>query len=151
MGKTFALTGDDQIIINAVPLNDFADGDVGTLSLSNNLVEIQTGKDSNTVFALNEAGSNATLTVRILMSSSDDKRLNGLIPTSGKFAEYSLIEGSVIKQVGNGQGKVSYNTYLLSGGIVQKMPDVKINVNGDTDQAVVEYQIVFAVAGRAIQ
>lgn len=148
---TYALTGDDQIIINEVPLNDFPDGDIGTLSIANTVAEMTTGKDANTIFALNEAGRNATLTIRVLMSSADDKRLNGLIPQSNNFASYSLVEGSIIKQVGNGAGKISYNTYMLSGGMVNKLPDIKINVNGDTQQAVIEYQIIFALAARAIQ
>lgn len=147
----YALTGDDQIIINQVPLNDFPDGDIGTLSIQNTVAEMTTGKDANTIFALNEAGRNAVLTIRVLMSSSDDKRLNGLIPQANKFASYSLVEGSIIKQVGDGSGNISYNTYLLSGGMVNKLPDIKINVNGDGQQAVVEYQIMFALASRAIQ
>ena len=147
----YALTGDDQIIINEMPLNDFPDGDIGTLSIQNNVADMTTGKDANTIFALNESGRNAVLTVRVLMSSKDDKRLNGLIPQSSNFASYSLVEGSIIKQVGDGAGHISYNTYMLSGGMVNKLPDVKIIVNGDGQQAVVEYQIIFAIAARAIQ
>lgn len=146
----FALTGDDSIIINDIPLNDFADGDIGSLSLPNNMFEMQTGKNGNTIFALDESGNNATLTVRVLMSSNDDKRLNGMIPKSKGFAQSVLATGSVVKQVGDGQGNVSYNTYLLAGGMVQKKPDIKSNVNGDSQQAVVTYDIVFAEANRAI-
>lgn len=148
--STFTLTGDDVIIINDIPLNDFPDNDIASLELPNNLMEISTGKDGNTIFALNEAGNNATLTVRVLMSSNDDKRLNGLIPPSNSFARYILLNGSVVKQVGDGAGNVAYNTYLLQGGMVQKKPAVKSNVNGDTQQAVVEYVIQFANAARAI-
>ena len=137
----FSLTGDDSIIINDIPLNDFADGDIGSLSLPNNIFDMQTGKNGNTIFALDESGNNATLTVRVLMSSNDDKRLNGMIPKSKGFAQSVLATGSVVKQVGDGQGNVSYNTYLLAGGMVQKKPDVKSNVNGDAQQAVVEYII----------
>ena len=146
----FALTGDDSIIINDIPLNDFADGDIGSLSLPNNIFDMQTGKNGNTIFALDESGNNATLTVRVLMSSNDDKRLNGMIPKSKGFAQSVLATGSVVKQVGDGQGNVSYNTYLLAGGMVQKKPDVKSNVNGDASQAVIEYVIQFAEANRAI-
>lgn len=146
----FSLTGDDSIIINDIPLNDFADGDIGSLSLPNNIFDMQTGKNGNTIFALDESGNNATLTVRVLMSSNDDKRLNGMIPKSKGFAQSVLATGSVVKQVGDGQGNVSYNTYLLAGGMVQKKPDVKSNVNGDASQAVIEYVIQFAEANRAI-
>lgn len=147
---TYTLTGDDVIIINDLPLNDFPDNDIATLEVPNNLMEISTGKDGNTVFALNEAGNNATLTLRVLMSSGDDKRLNGLIPSSEGFARTILLSGSVVKQVGDGAGNVSYNTYLLGGGMIQKKPSIKSNVNGDVQQAVVEYVIQFANAARAI-
>ena len=150
MGSTYALTGKDTILINDIPLTDFADGDIGNLEIPNNLFAMQTGKDGNTIFALDESGQNATLTVRVLMSSNDDKRLNGLIPKSDSFAETILMTGAVVKQVGDGQGNVSYNTYTLAGGMIQKKPNIKTNVNGDTTQAVVEYSIMFANGNRAI-
>ena len=148
--STYTLTGDDTIIINDIPLNDFPNGDIATLDLPNNLMEIATGKNGNTIFALDEAGNNATLTVRVLLSSNDDKRLNSLVPPSEGFAGYILLTGSVIKQVGDGAGNISYNTYLLQGGMVQKKPAIKSNVNGDVEQAIVEYVIQFANAARAI-
>ena len=148
--STYTLTGDDTIIINDIPLHDFPNGDIATLDLPNNLMEIATGKNGNTIFALDEAGNNATLTVRILLSSADDKRLNGLIPPSDGFASYVLLTGSVVKQVGDGAGNISYNTYLLQGGMVQKKPAIKSNVNGDVEQAIAEYVIQFANAARAI-
>lgn len=150
MASTFALTGRDTVIINNIPLTDFADGDIGALEVPNNIFAMQTGKDGNTIFALDESGQNATLTVRVLISSGDDKRLNGLIPKSDDFARTILLTGSVVKQVGDGQGNVSYNTYTLAGGMVQKKPNIKTNVNGDTSQAVIEYTIMFANGNRSI-
>lgn len=148
--STYALTGDDSIIINDIPLTDFANNDIGTLDIPNNMFEMQTGKNGNTIFALDESGNNATLTVRVLMSSGDDRRLNGMIPVSNGFAQTVLATGSVVKQIGDGAGNVSYNTYMLAGGMVQKKPSIKSNVNGDSDQAVVEYVIQFAQANRGI-
>lgn len=150
MAECYTLTGDDVIIINDQPLNYLANGDVGTVELPNNLVEIQSGKDVNTIFAVNPAGYNATLKVRVLMSSPDDKRLNGLTPKVEGFARTILLTGSVIKQVGDGAGNVSYNTYALQGGMIQKQVNINANVNAETDQAVCEYTIVFAKAARVI-
>ena len=113
MGSSYALTGHDTIILNDLPLKDFADGDIGTLEISNDLFAMQTGKNGNTIFAYDEAGRNATLTLRILMSSNDDKRLNGLVPQHEGFESTVLINGSVVKMVGDGAGNISYNTYLL--------------------------------------
>ena len=146
----FVLTGADTIIINDIPVRDFADGDIGTLDLPNNIFAGQTGKNGNTIFALDESGNNATFTLRILISSADDKRFNGMIPQSDSFASTVLATGSVTKQVGDGQGNISFNTYLLSGGMIQKKPNMTTNVNGDTAQGVIEYVFYFANAERAI-
>lgn len=148
--SSYALTGQDVIILNDIPLKDFADGDIGTLEINNELFSMQTGKNGNTIFAYDEAGRNATLTVRVLMSSNDDKRLNGLVPKTEGFASTVLMNGSVVKMVGDGAGNISYNTYLLKGGLIQKNPNVTSNVNGETSQAVVEYVIQFANAERSI-
>lgn len=150
MASSYALTGHDVIILNDIPLKDFADGDIGTLEVNNDLFAMQTGKNGNTIFAYDEAGRNATLTLRILMSSNDDKRLNGMVPKHEGFESTILINGSVVKMVGDGAGNVSYNTYLLKGGMIQRKPNMTSNVNGETQQAVVEYVIQFADAERSI-
>lgn len=147
---TYTLTGNDVVIINDIPVTDFADNTIGTLDVPSNLFEMSTGKNGNTIFALDEKGNNATLTLRILMSSGDDKRFNGMIPKSDNFASTVLANGSVVKQVGDGNGNISFNTYLLQGGMIQKKPNVSIDVAGNTDQAVVEYVFAFAKAERAI-
>lgn len=148
--STYALTGDDIVIINDIPVSDFADGTIGTLEIPNDIFQMSTGKNGNTIFALDEKGNNATLTIRILMSSGDDKRFNGMIPKSKGFASTILANGSVVKQVGDGAGNVSYNTYLLQGGMISKKPAISIDVAGETNQAVVEYVFQFANAERAI-
>ena len=150
MGSSYALTGQDVIILNDIPLKDFADGDIGSLEINNDLFSMQTGKNGNTIFAYDESGRNATLTVRVLMSSNDDKRLNGLVPKTEGFASTVLMNGSVVKMVGDGAGNISYNTYLLQGGLISRNPNMTSNVNGETGQAVCEYTIQFANAERSI-
>lgn len=147
---TYALTGDDIVIINDIPVVDFADNTIGTLEIPNDLFQMSTGKNGNTIFALDEKGNNATLTLRVLMSSGDDKRFNGMIPESKNFASTVLANGSVVKQVGDGNGGISYNTYLLRGGMISRKPNITIDVAGNTDQAVVEYVFQFAQAERSI-
>lgn len=150
MGASYALTGSDIIILNDIPLKDFADGDIGSLEINNDLFSLSTGKNGNTIFAYDESGRNATLTVRVLMSSNDDKRLNGLVPKTEGFASTVLMNGSVVKMVGDGAGNISYNTYLLQGGLISRNPNMTSNVNGETAQAVCEYTIQFANAERSI-
>lgn len=148
---SYCLTGDDKIVIDNIPVNDFADNTIGSLEIPNDLFEMSTGKNGNTIFALDEKGNNATLTLRVLMSSGDDKRFNGMIPNSRDFARTILINGSVMKMVGDGAGNVSYNTYNLRGGAISKKPAIQVAVDGNTEQAVVEYVFKFAEAERSIQ
>lgn len=151
-----SLTGKDTISIGSrglAPriLADLADGDTGMLDFPNNLVEAKTGKNGNTIYAFNSTGVVGTMTVRTLRGSADDKYLNSemnrykLDPAS-----YTLLDGEIIKRVGDGIGNVTNDVYSLDGGIVQKMPNVKENVEGDTEQAVTIWQIVFANSDRSL-
>ena len=151
-----ALTGKDTVSIGPGTgtlriFSDFADGDVVNLDFPNNLVEAKTGKNGNTIYALNTTGKVATVTARVLRGSADDKFLNAqmneylLDP-----AAYYLLEGEFIKRIGDGLGNVSADVYRLSGGIVQKLPNARDNVEGDTETSVSIWQMVFANADRSI-
>ena len=147
----FALTGGDTITINARPLNDLADDDISTVSFPNEIVSVNTGKNRNTVYALNETGNNSEVTLRVIMNSSDDKYLNGLLAAQQRdLPSFTLMTGQFTKRVGDGSGNISHNTYPLQGGVFTKLPDVKDNVNGDKEQAIITYNLKFALAPRVI-
>ena len=98
---SFALTGGDTITINLRPLTDLADDDISTVSFPNEIVSVNTGKNRNTVYALNETGNNAEVALRIIMNSSDDKFLNGLLAAQQRdLPAFTLLTGSFIKRVG---------------------------------------------------
>lgn len=151
-----ALTGKDTIAIGSRGLAprifaDLADGDTGVLDFPNNLVEAKTGKNGNTIYAFNSTGVVCTMTIRVLRGSADDKYLNGEM-NRYKIdpAAFTLIDGEIVKRVGDGEGNVTHDVYSLDGGIVQKMPNVKENVEGDTEQAVTVWQVIFANSDRGI-
>lgn len=151
-----SLTGKDTIAIGSRGLSlrvfaDLADGDTGVLDFANNLVEAKTGKNGNTIYAFNSTGKVVTATVRVIRGSADDKFLNSemnrylLDP-----AAYTLLDGEIIKRVGDGEGNVTSDVYSIDGGCIQKMPAVKENVEGDTEQAVTIWQIIFANSDRGL-
>ena len=147
----FALTGGDTITINLRPLNDLADDDTCTVSFPNELCSVNSGKNRNTIYALNETGNNAEVTLRVIMGSSDDKFLNGLLASQqADLPAFTLMTGTFIKRVGDGNGKVTYNSYPLQGGVFTKLPDVKENVTGDKEQAIITYNLKFALAPRVL-
>jgi hypothetical protein len=148
---TVALSGNDTIIINNRPITDLADGDVAMLEFPNNVAEVKTGKNGNSIYSLNETGKNSELTLRVIRGSSDDKFLNQLLSNqSTNFAGTVLMIAEFIKRVGDGQGNISNDTYICSGGIFQRLVPAKSNVEGDTGQSVCEYKIKFSNTPRVI-
>lgn len=148
---TVALSGDDTIIINNRVISDLADGDVAVLEYPNNIADVKTGKNGNSIYALNETGKNAELTLRVVRGSADDKFLNNLLVNQeNNFAGTVLMIGEFIKKIGDGSGKVSADTYVTSGGIFMKRVGAKSNVEGDVAQSVSEYKLKFSNAPRAI-
>lgn len=132
-------------------LADLADGDTGSLDFPNNLLEVKTGKNGNTIYAFNATGKVCTYTTRVLRGSADDKYLNAQMNLYLRDpAAYVLLDGEFIKRAGDGQGNVTHDIYRVGGGAVQKMPNAKENVEGDTEQAVTVYQIIFANTERSL-
>ena len=149
--STVALSGNDTLIINNRILSDLADGDVATLEFPNNIADVKTGKNGNSIYTLNETGKNAELTIRVIRGSSDDKYLNQLLTSQEQnFAGTVLMIGEFIKKIGDGKGSITSDTYITSGGIFQKRVHAKSNVEGDTSQSVSEYKMKFSNAPRVL-
>lgn len=147
----FALTSNDTLTLNGNVFNDFAYGDNCTISLPNELVNMKTGKNRNTVISQNATGFNGSATLRIMRGSADDQFLLGFVPTTkSDFPSTVLLGGTFVKRIGDGQGNVSNDTYTIAGGAIGKLPDGKENVEGDTEQGVVVYNIKFANVSRSI-
>ena len=149
--SSIALAGDDTIIINGRVILDLADGEVSNLTYPNDIANLKTGKGGNAIYALNATGRESALTLRIVRGSADDKYLNALLQLQQTdFAGFILLTGEVVKQLGDGTGIKSNDTYIMSGGIFQKQVEVKNNIEGDTEQAVAIYMMKFANAPRAL-
>ena len=146
-----SLTGNDTISIGGRNLKDFADGDIGMLDVPNNIAEVKTGKNGNTIYAYNATGKTCTINLRLLIGSADDKFMNSQLALYQQDPPtYPLLTGEIIKRSGDGEGNVSNTVHRVAGGLIQKYPNVKENVEGDTEQAVVEWTIIFANQERAI-
>ena len=148
---TQSLTGNDTISIDGIPLIDLGDGDVGSLTYPNELVGVKTGKNGNSIFALNETGDQADLVIRVLRGSKDDKTLNSrLVSMKADFSGFITITGQVIKKVGDGLGNVTNDIYDLSGGVFSKRVETVSNVEGNTDQSLAIYNIKFTNSPRSL-
>jgi hypothetical protein len=146
------ITSDDTLTLYGRVIADLADGDTSAISFPDNLAEVKTGKDGNTVFAQNQKGKNATLTLRVMRGSSDDQFLQSQLALQEQnFPGVVLAFGSFVKRLGDGQGNILNDSYTFTAGVFTKQVEGKENVEGNTDQAVAIYNMKFAQAARGIK
>lgn len=149
--SSVALSGNDSVKINGRIFSDFADADYAALTFPNEIAAVKTGKNGNSMYALNESGKQSEVVMRLIRGSADDKFLNNLLAIQQvNFSAFVLMQGEFIKQVGDGQGNVANDTYITSGGIFSKQVEAKGNAEGDTAQSVAEYHLKFSNTPRAI-
>lgn len=145
------MSGNDTIIVNNRNLTDLADGNAVELSLPNDIASAKTGKNGNSIFGLNEMGKQSDVTIRIIRGSGDDKFLNGLLANQqNNFAGFALLNGQFIKKIGDGTGKITSDTYILSGGVFTKQVGATSNVEGTSDQSISIYTLKFTNAPRVL-
>jgi hypothetical protein len=148
---TTSLTGKDTIKINGRILNDFADGDCAVLTFPNDISVVKTGKGGNSIYAFKYDGNVCEVALRILRGSADDKFLNNLLALlKNDPAAFTLMQGEFTKNIGDGAGGITTDTYIMSGGTFKKQTEVKENAEGDVEQAVAIYSLIFSNAPRAI-
>ncbi len=145
------LTGADTISINNRVLTDLADGNCVELTFPNDIAAVKTGKNGNSIYALNESGKQAEVKIKLLRGSADDKFLNGLLAQQqNNFAGTVLLIGEFIKKLGDGAGNIASDTYITSGGLFVKQVEAKMNVEGDVEQSTAMYTVRYTNAPRAI-
>lgn len=149
--STVALSGNDSCMLNNRIFADYADGDYGKLTFPNDIAAVKTGKNGNSIYALNTTGLQSEFELRLIRGSADDKYLNGLLAQqNANFEGTVLLFGSVIKKIGDGKGNITNDTYVMSGGVFTRQVDTKMNAEGDTEQSVSIYRIKFSNSPRVI-
>ncbi len=148
---TIAMSGADTVSVNNRILADSADGNIAELSFDNQIANVKTGKNGNSIFADNQTGNNGKLILRVIRGSSDDKFLNNLlIQQQANFGGTVLVNAELIKKMGDGQGNIGSDIYAANSGIFSKKVAAKSNVDGDTEQSVSIYELMFANVIRVI-
>lgn len=149
---TFTLTGDATLTLYDRVFVDLADGDVSSITFPNNLVELKTGKNRNTIYSRNATGENGELSLRLVRGSSDDRFLQGKLAVSERdFVSTEICNGQLALRLGDGAGGIVTDVYTLGGGVITKKVEGKDNVEGDTSQGVAVYNIKFANVTRSAQ
>jgi len=145
------MSGDDTIVIKGRNFSDLADGNCVELTFPNDIANVKTGKNGNSIYGLNTSGRQAELKLRLIRGSQDDIYMNGLLNNQqNNFQGFVLLSGSFTKNIGNGEAGVLPDTYNVAGGVFVKQVEGKTNVEGDIEQSISVYTIRFSNAPRAI-
>lgn len=148
---SIASSGNDSLTINNYIFQGLADGNVVELNFPNDIAAVKIGKNGNALFALNQSGIMADMTMRVIRGSADDQFLLGLQTNQqNNFSGTILMQGSFVKSMGDGSGNLTSDTYVLGAGVFSKLTEAKSNVEGDTEQSVAIYHLKFAQAARVI-
>lgn len=140
-----SMTGNDTVMINNNIFTQLGDGNIAELTFPNDIAAIKTGKNGNSIYALNESGKVCEVKLRVLRAGKDDAFLNNLLTQQQQnFAGFPLMIGQFIKKIGDGKGNITKDTYNLFGGIFLKQVEAKTNVEGETDQALAVYMLKFS-------
>ena len=158
------LIGDDSIILNGRILSDFHAGTIASLDFPTSLCSIKKGKNGNTVYSFSKKGEQAELSLNIIRGSSDDLALNSLLLAQKLNPRFVvLLTGRIIRRVGTPGGRgafieelsteqiaTSQDNYILSGGVFAGIPPISVNVDGEVEQNIAQYKILFATGERTI-
>lgn len=146
-----AMTGKDVLKINGRIITQQQNGDVTVLEYPNDLAEVQTGKNGNSIYGYKYTGQQSTLELRVTRGGSDDAFFNDLINLfSNDPAAFVLMNGEFVKNIGDGAGNIKSDIYILSGGVFKKKPGSKENADGDPEQATTIYNLIFSNCVRVI-
>jgi len=146
-----SLSGQDTVQLAGRNFTAFCDGDFASLTYPNESVAMKTGKNGNTIYALDFRGQNGDFALRLIRGSQDDKFLLAQYTAQQTdFPSFTLISGQYVKRVGQGNGVVVNDTQKLFGGIIAKRVEAKSNAEGETEQSLAIWHLKFSDAERAI-
>lgn len=147
-----SLTGQDTAQIDGIILQTLADGMPFDITFPNDLGSVKAGKDGNTIFAKNEMGRVCAVTVRVLLGGKDDAYLNSRMQQwISDPSTFALLTAMFVKRVGDGEGTVESKVYQCSEGIFKRQVEGKTSAEGDTDQSVAVYELIFGNCQVSIQ
>lgn len=150
--KQISLTGTDTLQIFGRTITAFGTGDYFTFTFDEELFKVEIGKDGNAVYAFNAPGLKSKGILKVLRGSRDDTYLNGLLSLMiADPAGFLLGTCVAVKRIGSGNGNIVNDVYIFGGAVFSKFPGVKGNQQGDTEQAMAVYEVMFTSATRAEQ
>lgn len=146
-----ALSGQDTVIINNYVFVGLADENFVELTFPNDIATVKKGKNGNTIYGFSESGKICDVKLRVVRATPDDSFLNNLLTQQqANFAGFPLMQGSFVKKIGDGNGNITSDTYIMSGGVFVRNVDGKSNAEGAPDQSIGIYMFKFSNAPRVL-
>lgn len=137
-------TGKDSLILNGTVITGLADANSVDITPVADVVNIKRGKDGNTMYAKNEEGNRVSMTIRLALGCVDDKNLDALLASwRASSSDFILMTGSFYKRTGDGQGGIQTLVYQLKGGVPKGIPQVLTSAEGNVDQSVRVWTIMW--------
>ena len=147
-----SVTGKDSLIINGTVIMGLADANSVDITPVADIVNIKRGKDGNTLYAKNEEGNRANMTVRLALGCSDDKNLDAILASwIASSSDFTLMTGAFYKRTGDGQGGIQTLVYQLTGGVPKAFPEVLTSAEGNVDQSVRVWTIMWGGCSTSTQ
>lgn len=132
-------------------VTDLATGNVAEITAPNEMATVSTGFNGNSLLAHNEPGRQRQLVLRVVKGSGDDKRLNSwLLGWQNRSLLWKPANATLTKNLVNEQGKSFEDTYELMSGAPTGAPVTTVNTEGDIEQVVSVYTILFANNNRNV-
>lgn len=144
----WTLTGKDTLIINGVSIQGLGSGTTVNIEIPDTLVEVNVWKNGNASFANKKQGQKVRMTIAAQIRGDIHQ---AYIQTVNQWiqnpASTILWTGSFVKNLGDGvTGAIGHVSYVLNGGIPEKLPPLMENVDGDGKQAIPDLIIMWASA-----
>lgn len=147
-----SLTGQDTVQIDGIIFQTLGDGMPFDVTFPNDLGAVKAGKNGNTIYAKNEMGRIADVTLRILLGGTDDQYLNGKLQLwITDPSTFELMTGMFVKRIGDGSGNIQSKIYNMTGGFFKRQVDAKTSAESDTEQSVAIWRLTFGNAQVSIQ
>ena len=146
-----AVTGKDTLKINGRIITEQQSGDVAVLTHPNDISEVQTGKNGNSIYTHKYPGRQGELDIRVTLAGADDAFLNDLMNVyRNDPASFTLMTAEFTKNVGDGAVSTKAVNYFLTGGVFKKLVEAKENADGEPEQVNALYSLRFGNVVRSI-
>ena len=151
-----SISGNDSLSLNFKGaeriFSNFANTDAVDIAEGDDIINMENGKNGATMTSFNEQGRKGSMTLRLLLGSADHKFL---VSQRSEFLRdnvtFGYIKGNYTKRIGDGDGNVSFEEYSLEAGIFTKgYTAIKTNVDGDVEQNVAVWTIMFGRINQAV-